>query len=567
MSFEQGKRIDVQPARPMVDRKLRIKRSLYRFLGALGVMTLLVACGDISVEPSVNQPVIVNTEAAPTQEAETGAGDPPDPEDNEEVEITVQVPAPTDEPVATVTPEADPTRAAVSEIVGFAALSPADQEVLISWAGNANLGVLGSPESFSILNACHLVVTADFPEGSSYNRGDHIVKTPDGGYFIFTSWALDDDGNTVEVDELGYNLVLTDLAGNPVVEYSPGQTRASWVGPNGELFIFEPISGTFITVDELNYRIDLMSAQSYFFDVVEVEYEDGVAYGLDASGNRIAQEDGTGAWVEVQPAREWLFGPDERLTYEFADMMEIPAGTMALVQTDAAGWQYVPYNSSAVLNLLNLTSADQILAPGEMNQLTQGVLNTETIPARLDSGIGTNRQLFRVAPFIIRGEYRWVLPNKPDLTSVGIVGYTWSTDQSGNPLLIAEQISVTLEGISQQTTRDYASGVNPDGSISFTRSGAFPAHLWKDGNGAPFNTFEEFIAYCSANPDSPVIAYMLGTAPDPSMTGLGQAHLRFDTGSFDPNANYQNTLQFPAASSAISFAGMYVPQDPTQGEN
>lgn len=465
MSLEQGKRVDVQPARPMVDRKMRIKRSLYRFLGALGVMTLLVACGDISVEPSVNQPVIVNTEAAPTQEAETGAGDPPDPEDNEEVEITVQVPAPTDEPVATATPEADPTRAAVSEINGFSALSPADQEVLISWAGNANLGVLGSPESFSILNACHLVVTADFPEGSSYNRGDHIVKTPDGGFFIFTSWALDDEGNTVEVDDLGYDLVLTDLAGNPVVEYSPGQTRASWVGPNGELFIFEPISGTFITIDELNYRIDLMSAQSYFFDVVEVEYEDGVAYGLDANGNRIAMEDETGQWKEyVAPSEgdSFMFAQDGEFD-RYIEGMQMPDADHTIVFTLRGGWQ--PGTAFSHPNIVSpqdffqrIDNEGVIYAPGP-------VVNFDS-----QSKVGANRSVDTITAWgVIEGTTVHYDQTGDNYQCLNL--YTYVKGSNGEDYLIVVETPIRYEkgGTYTATDRnDFFSQVGPDGEPIFT---------------------------------------------------------------------------------------------------
>jgi len=248
-------------------------------------------------------------------------------------------------------------------------------------------------------------------------------------------------------------------------------------------------------------------------------------------------------------------------------MMEIPAGTMAIIQTNTGGWDYVPYNSQAVLNLLNLQSADQILAPGELYALTEGQVNSESFPAKMEDGIGTNSQLFRAAPFVLRGSYRFTLPNKPDLTSVGFNGYSWTTDELGNPLLIAEPLSVKIEGLSDNTPRDYGSTLKPDGTIDFVRSSSFQPQLWNDETGTPFTSFEDFINYVSQNPDNPIVGYILGTVPDPNMTGPGKPPILYDRGAFDPDANYDNTFDYPQVSNAFSFAGFYLPEDFGNSEN
>jgi len=433
-------------------------------------------------------------------------------------------------------------------------------------ASQANL--IASESNFRVLDDSTIILGPGDYGDATYGEGDAVYINADNTYTIYSHIAWDGQSE-YHLDE------------SYILKIAPDGTP-TWTSETEEkTFYFADwvLGGEFIPYEMYVQEVDLFEAQAFaeaggLAPIDHLQYDDvnfegqTVGYGVGDVPLITRQNESSDWETYVQAAPEWLFGPEEKVTYEFADMMEIPAGTMAIIQTDTGGWEYVPYNSQAVLNLLNLQSADQILAPGELNLQTQGVINSESFPAKMVDGIGTNSQLFRATPFVLRGSYRFVFPNKPDLTSVGFNGYSWTTDSAGNPLLIAEAISMKIEGLSDNTTRDYGSTLNPDGSIDFIRSGSFQPQLWKDAAGTPFSSFEDFINYVSQNPDNPIVGYLLGTVPDSSMTGLGQAHLKFDSGSFDTNKEvYNNTLQYPTISNAIPFAGFYLPEDFGNSEN
>lgn len=467
--------------------KVRLLPWLYQTIGFLLLLSLLVACEMISVEPLATdiQPTVTvaNTEGVPNNEAEDedGAGLPPDDKEMVEVPIavdpTVTEAQPTDVP-PTQAPEVDPTREAVSQFGDFASLAPEDQEQLIAWAGLVGLGNLGSPDSFRAVNGYQVEVVGDFGPESTNQLGDRIVKmeTPP-GYFIFTAKVVGADGSEVDVSS-GYTLYMTNDGDTEALAYTlPSEgstgTLVFWIGPKGEQYLFDPVDEEFYTLARYDQIQEVRAAQAAgFATVVSTEYDEatGLTIGYDEAGNPVTEERTDRVWTAYIPpvqGIDYVFGPDGD---SVSRLEESPEPSNTITFDSKYGWRLngaAPYDYDNVVSFTNDMYV-QAMANDEF-------LNTTGTTGTLETPVGPNYSINQIQGGFVAG-YRTEELTRPNGDPLGVTHYRIlvesrlldkETGQYVRQYFELTMAAVRTNGNSDTTNAYTITSINEDGTINW----------------------------------------------------------------------------------------------------
>lgn len=295
-----------------------IAKKFYRFMGLLGLVSLFAACGNPAADVA---PVAQTTDVA-TQENVADPENVDAPGSNPAPTPTAAAATATPVPTPTVPAEPTPFPAQFVNLDVVAAefdLTTAEVEGIIDFLHTLAL----APEEIFIVTTPALAYLGEANYGeANYGAGDALVfDTTTGEYTIFSKVAWDGTSQ-VELDAT-YELKI-DVEGEPRWE-SADPNKESYYGidiPAG----LDGLEGglEFVPAEYATKIEDTLEAQAFaqangLAEVVSIAYTSGgdiagLVVSYDANGNPVAErENEDSEWLPAAPAKEWLFGPEEKV--------------------------------------------------------------------------------------------------------------------------------------------------------------------------------------------------------------------------------------------------------------